>query len=301
MQTNKLWKRIYNVRFPDLGFSFSNEEGEGLKISFNIDKDLTQKTNKTVLKIWNLTNDTRAKIEKADTLLEIYAGYKENGGAVKIFRGTVILAQTTDEGKDVITELRLADGAVALRDSIVSVSFEPNADAKKIIETLVNAMGLTLSFGENVEIGTYANGFSYAGYAAGALTSVCNAFGCDWSVQNGIVQVIMAGGTFADRGVVFSPASGLIGSPARIIRSKPKEDRETNRQKRRRKQKKVKPEKRAGWEITTLLAPSINPGDAVKVESRLISGWFRVEKVTHSGETFGDAWQSKFELIEGLR
>ena len=146
MQTNKLWKRIYSVRFPDLGFSFSNEECEGLKISFNIDKDLTQKTNKTVLKIWNLTNDTRAKIEKADTLLEIYAGYKENGGAVKIFCGTVILAQTTDEGKDVITELRLADGAVALRDSIVSVSFEPNADAKKIIETLVNAMGLTFLF-----------------------------------------------------------------------------------------------------------------------------------------------------------
>ena len=301
MQTNKLWKRIYSVRFPDLGFSFSNEESEGLKVAFEITKDLTQETNKTVLKIWNLTNDTRAKIEKADTLLEIYAGYKENGGAVKIFRGTVILAQTTDEGKDVLTELRLADGEIALRDSVVSVSFEPNADAKKIIETLVNAMGLTLSFGENVEIGTYANGFSYVGYAAGALTSVCNAFGCDWSVQNGIVQVIMAGGTFADRGVVFSPASGLISSPARIIRSKPKEDRETNRQKRRRKQKKVKPEKRAGWEITTLLAPSINPGDAVKVESRLISGWFRVEKVSHSGETFGGAWQSKFELIEGLR
>lgn len=301
MQTNKLWKRIYRVHFPDLGFSFSNEEGEGLKISFDIDKDLTQETNKTVLRIWNLTNDTRAKIEKSDTLLEIYAGYKENGGAVKIFRGTVIIAQTTDEGKDVVTELRLADGEIALRDSIVSVSFEPNADGRRIIETLVNAMGLTLSFGENVEIGTYANGFSYVGYAKDALTSVCNAFGCDWSVQNGIVQVIMAGGTFASRGVVFSAPTGLIGSPSRIIRSKPSEDKETNKQKRRRQQKKTKPEKRAGWEITTLLSPSINPGDAVKVESRLISGWFRVEKVSHSGETFGDAWESKFELIEGLQ
>lgn len=302
MQTETLWKRRYRVHFPDLGFSFDNmdDEKDGLKISFSVDKDLTQESNKTVLKIWNLTNDTRAKIEKADTLLEIYAGYKENGGVIKLFRGTVIIAQTKDEGKDVVTELRLSDGEIALRDSIVSLSFPPDTDGRKIADTIAGEMGLTVSYAADVQMETYKNGFSYAGYAKDAMTEVCNAFGCDWSIQNGIIQIIMAGGTFADRGIVFSPSTGLIGSPERIIRSKPSEDKETNSEKRRRKEKKEKPEKQAGWEIKTLLFPSINPGDAVKVESRLVSSWFRVESVTHEGELFGGSWNSKFKLIEGV-
>lgn len=303
MQTNLLWKRQYRVLFPDLGFSFDNldETTEGLKISFQVDKDLTQKTNKTVLKIWNLSDDTRAKIEKPDTLLEIYAGYKDNGGPVKVFRGYVIQAVTKDEGKDVQTELRLGDGETAVRDSIVSLSFPPDTAGRKVTDTIAGEMGLTVSYGSNVTMETFKNGYSFTGYAADAMTEVCNAFGCDWSIQNGILQIIMAGGTFADRGIVFSPSSGLIGSPARVVKSKPSEDRETNEQKRRRQEQKEKPEKRAGWEITTLLTPSVNPGDSVKVESRMASGWFRVEKVTHAGDSYGGGdWNSKFELIEGL-
>lgn len=300
---SKLWKRQYRVRFPDLGFSFDNmtEGAEWLKISFSIDKDLSQKTNKSTLKIWNLTETTRAKIEKADTVLEIYAGYKDNGGPVKVFHGTVVQAETTDEGKDAVTELKLADGEVPFRDSIVSLSFPPDTNGRKVVDTLAGEMGLTISYAPDVQFETYKNGFSYAGYAANAMTEVCNAFGVDWSVQNGIIRVIMAGGTFADRGVVFSADSGLIGSPSRIIRSKPTEDRETNSERLRRQEKKEKPEKHAGWEIKTLLAPSINPGDAIKVESRMVKGWFRVESVSHTGDSYGGGeWNSEFKLIEGL-
>lgn len=44
--------------------------------------------------------------------------------------------------------------------------------------------------------------------------------------------------------------------------------------------------------------PSVNPADLVKVESKFITGWFRVEKVSHRGEYNGQNWGSAMELIE---
>ena len=103
-----------------------------------------------------------------------------------------------------------------------------------------------------------------------------------------------------NRGVVFAKDSGLIGSPERIIKSNPKPDKETPKRKRKRKEKKDRAEKQAGWKIKTLLAPSVLPGDAVKVESEIITGWFRVEAVKHSGDSMGQNWTSEFDLIERL-
>lgn len=118
----QLWNNVYRVVLPDLGFEFNNLNGAGLKIAFAVEKDLTQNTNKTRLNIWNLSNETRAKLEQPDVKIELYAGYKDNGGALKIFSGTVIMGSSKDEGNDVKTELYLADGRVELRDCVLSLS-----------------------------------------------------------------------------------------------------------------------------------------------------------------------------------
>ena len=296
------WKRQYRIRFPDLGISFDNidEEKNALTISFDIDKDVTQESNKAKLKIMNLADEDIRKIEKADTKVEIYAGYKDNGGTVHMFSGTVISAKTKDDGKDVTTELTLSDGQVALRDTVVSLSFAPGTSAKTIIETLANEMGLPVVYGKDVDFLGYADGYSCVGAAKSAMTEVCRANRLTWSIQNGIITIILDGGITENRGFVFSPSSGLIGSPERIVKSRPKEDKTTEKRKRKQKTKKEKPDKKAGWKINVLLSPTVNAGDAVKVESRLISGWFRVETVKHTGNLIGGEWATELELIEGL-
>ena len=42
----------------------------------------------------------------------------------------------------------------------------------------------------------------------------------------------------------------------------------------------------------------MNPADMVKVESKWITGWFRVEKVSHRGDYNGTNWGTTMELIE---
>ena len=296
----QLWNNVYRIVLPKLGFSLDNIDKEGLKIAFAVEKDLTQNTNKTKLALWNLKEETRAKLEQPDTVIEIYAGYKDNGGALKIFSGNVIQGNSKDEGNDVKTELYLADGRVALRDCVLSLSYPPGTSAGDIIQHIANEMGVPLVYGKNVVPTAYPEGYSFAGSAADALNEICEGQGLTWSIQNGVLQVILAGSVLANRGIVFSASSGLIGTPSRIIRANPYEDLDTTERRSKRRSKKEEPDKRAGWEIDTLLFPTVNPGDAVKLESRTITGWFRVQTARHSGTSYGGEWKSHFQLIEGL-
>lgn len=289
------WKQVYRIVFPKLNITFENN----LHIGFQIDKDTTKESNKGKLEIYNLSDATRKKIEVPDTEVEIYAGYKKAGGAILAFKGSVTYGFTRDVGTDCITTLDLADGTKAMRDSYCSLSYAPGTSAKTIIQRCANEMGVPVVYGEDVgELESYQNGYSYIGQADGALTEICNALGLSWSIQNNILNIILAGGTSTNRGLVFSPQSGLVGVPERIVQAEYKSNKSNPKKTQKQKTKKEKPRKKAGWKIQTLLAPSVNPGDMVKVESKWITGWFRVEKVAHRGDYNGTNWGSAMELIE---
>ena len=289
------WKQVYRIVFPKLDITFENN----LHIGFQIDKDTTKESNKAKLEIYNLSDATRKKIEVPDTEVEIYAGYEKAGGAILAFKGSVTYGFTRDAGTDCITTLDLADGTKAMRDSYCSLSYAPGTSAKTIIQRCANEMGVPVVYGDDVgELESYQNGYSYIGQADGALTEICNALGLSWSIQNNILNIILAGGTSTNRGLVFSPQSGLVGVPERIIQAEYKSNKSNPKKTAKKKAKKEKPRKKAGWKIQTLLVPSVNPGDMVKVESKWITGWFRVEKVSHRGDYNGTNWGSAMELIE---
>ena len=289
----RYWKQAYKIVFPKLNITFENT----LKVNFQIEKDTTKESNKARLEIYNLSDATRKKVETADNEVEIYAGYQES--VVKCFVGTVTYGYTRDVGTDCITTLDLADGTVALRDSYCSLSYAPNTSAKTIIQRIADEMGVPVVYGDDVgELENYKNGFSFYGQAKDALTEICDALDLSWSIQNNILSVILAGGTSTNRGLVFSPQSGLIGVPERIVQAEYKSNKTTPKKTAKKKAKKEKPRKKAGWRIETLLSPSVNPADMVKVESKWVTGWFRVEKANHQGDYNGQNWQSTMELIE---
>lgn len=288
------WNRQYKIKFPEINREYANT----LKIAFEVNKDSTKETNKSTLTIWNLSDESRNQIEVADRKVEIWAGYKDNSGPVRMFVGSVIEVETSADGKDVTTKLTLSDGQVAIRDSVVSVSFAPGVGGETVVKYIADGMGLPIEYGEDVQLSSYENGYSFVGKGGDALTAICNANGCEWSIQNEIIQIVLKGCAKAKRGLVFAADSGLIGSPERLIKAPKKEAKKTT--KRKKKVAKGKVESQAGWKIKTLLAPTLLPGDAVKVESRRITGWFKVESVKHSGDTHEGDWVSEIKLIERL-
>lgn len=288
------WNRQYKIKFPEINREYANT----LKIAFEVNKDSTKETNKSTLTIWNLSDESRNQIEVADRKVEIWAGYKDNSGPVRMFVGSVIEVETSDDGKDVTTKLTLSDGQIAIRDSVISVSFAPGIGGATVVKYIADGMGLPVEYGEDVQLASYENGYSFAGKGGDALTAICNANGCEWSIQNEIIQIVLKGRAKTKRGLVFAADSGLIGSPERLIKAPKKEAKKTT--KRKQKVAKGKVESQAGWKIKTLLAPTLLPGDAVKVESRRITGWFKVESVKHAGDTHEGDWTSEIKLIERL-
>ena len=289
-----LWNRQYRVKFPDLNLEFANT----LRISFDVTKDLSKETNKGKLTIYNLSEATRQKIEVPDTKVEIYAGYKDNGGPVKLFVGSVISSSTKDNGKDASTELQLSDGQTAIRDTAFSLSFAPGTPGNTIIQYIADEMGMPIVWGDGVEFGVFKDGYSFVGTARDALDNICYGSGVKWSVQNEILQLILEGGTVSNKGLVFAPDSGLIGSPEHYTNTNSQPNASTPKRKQAQKDNKDSSTAESGWKIKTLLSPTLNPGDLVKVESRYVTGWLKVKSAHHSGDTHSGDWSSEIDLVD---
>ena len=288
------WKRTYRINFPKLGYELSN----GLQVNFDVMKDLTEKTNKSNVTIFNMAKANRDKVSQQDTEVEIYLGY-EGTGEICVFKGTVVYAKTFREGNDVKTKLDLSDGQIAIRDCQLSLSFAKGTSKKTAVDAVAHDMGIAVEYGDGVQLGIFPAGFSFVGAGKDAMNSILGTE-YTWSIQNNIMQVIAAGGVFVNKGYVFSASSGLVGAPERINESNPYEDEETAKRRQAQKNHTDRPQKRAGWKIQTLMTPSVNAGDKVGVDSDEISGWFRVESVHHKGDYIGGTWTSEFTLIEGL-
>ena len=296
----------------------SSDKGiRGLRMTFAIDKDTTKESNKSEIKIWNLSDASLNLIEQEDLMIELSVGYRDDLGPVRIFIGTLVKCVTKVEnnGKDVCTSIICSDGMLAIRDSILSTSFAPGVDSLTILRATASNMGLALDVAEDVKGVVYHDGYSFVGYAKRSLDVICEAMGATWSIQNNMLQVIMRNGITRKQGIVFSPSSGLIGRPERVIKSSRMSNntkagarhevinevglskREKSKRKKQR-EKKRKKTSQAGWKIRTLLAPTVNPGDAIRIESNSVSGWFKVESIKHSGGKFEQEWTSEIDCIE---
>lgn len=295
MQFNRIFKLIAGEEGGEGIQIESDGKNDSLRIEFDIDKDLTQQTNKSSIKIYNLADASCEKLEVADMVCELQVGYAEDIGLRRIFLGQVTYSTTRNEGPDRSTELELSDGQASIRDTVVSLGYAAGVSAKTVLNDVAAQMGVTTQIAPDMEFASYPTGFSFLGKGRDCLSKVLDASGATWSIQNGSLQVVMAGGSTGVQALVFSSASGLIGSPERIVKAVTRPNVEA---KKKRKVKKDKKRKKAGWKIKTLLAPTVNPGDLVKVESVPITGWFRVESLKHRGDTHGRDWYSEMELIE---
>jgi hypothetical protein len=287
-----LYDRIYRLLVGKKGESKGLEITE-LRIQFEIAKTAKKNPNKGSIKIYNLKKDTREELEKPDTRCLLYAGYKDDAGALLIFNGAVTHAWSKFELPDIITEFELGDGAAEMRDTTISVGYDKGIKSTQILNDVSKQMGTPLVLPSDAPERSWENGLSYYGSARTLLDKVTKGTGLEWSIQNGDLQVIKNGMVTTRQGIVISADSGLIGSPERERKTK---DGTTKTKK----QKGSDPVKHHdGWSVKCLLLPQLNPGDRVKLESRQVNGIFRVQELKHHGDSdaSGD-YQTELKLID---
>lgn len=269
-----------------------------MRVTFEVSKDAQEEPNDHKIRIYNLAADTRRALEEPGLRCVLYAGYAEEGGPLLMASGSVVYAYTWYELPDVVTELAVKDGYTEVRDTVVSIGLGPGAQASAIIRDVARQMGLPLVMADDVPDRRWQQGFSFYGAARTALHKVTQGTGLEWSIQNQQLQVVRRRGTTRRKAVVLAADTGLIGYPERT--------REAAREKARVHDSQTNDDVRLvsarqqldGWRVTSLLLPTINPGDLVKLESRTVQAFQRVEAVRHYGDSAGGDWQSELQLVD---
>lgn len=292
-----LFDRIYKLVIGRVGENTGFEITD-LKITFNIQKTLSRSPNKNNVKVWNLSPQTRAELEKPDTRCILYAGYSEDSGLLLLFQGNVMFAYTSFEDANVITEFELGDGEIEYRNSTVSLGYAEGTSSRQILIDTAKQMGLPISIADDASDFVYPNGFSYHGAARNALTKATKAAGLTWSIQNGFVQIMQSGGSTSRQAVVLSADSGMIGSPERERQSAAEVARVRDLPTGQNRNIVSAARQYDGWRVKSLLMPTINAGDQIKLESRTADATYVVAEVQHIGDSIDGDWQSIFKLVD---
>jgi len=288
-----LFDRVYILKIGKKGQT-KGIEITNLRINFSIQKTAKKNPNSGKIQIWNLRKSTRAEIERPDTRCVLSAGYSEDAGPLMLFSGNVTYAWTKFDGPDIVTEMELGDGQQEIRDTTISVGYGKGVKSKQIITDVAKKMEIPLTMPSDVPERTWTNGLSYYGSARTLMDKVVSGTGLEWSIQNGNMQVLEKGMVTTRQEIEISSSSGMIGSPEAEREAK---DEASGGEKK--KGKTEEPKKQwDGWKVRTLLMPMLNPGDRVMLKARAVEGVFRIEDITHTGDSHEGDWQSELKLVD---
>ena len=257
-----------------------------LHINFSAEKGDKEASNTAKVSIWNLNDEHLAVLNQKDCVISLHAGYGKN--MPLIFAGVVSFVKTQLDGADRETEIEIVDKLVALRDTYVSVNYSGKISWKEIMDDVAAQLGVAISYSYNASFSDLNNGFSFVGNAKDIMSKGCNSCGLSWSIQNGVLQVKKPNDVMSKEVYVLSADTGLINIPSRFSEEKATSKSDTGSKK----------AKQSGWEVNYLLNGAIGIDDYVRLESKVASGYYRVYKLSHSGDNVTGDWVSAAQLVE---
>lgn len=264
----------------------SSDTPHSLHISFSIEKSDSESSNTANIQVWNLSPGSLRVLDMEDCIVELQAGYEDHISLILV--GNVVTATTQLDGADMLTEIEVVDGRVALRDIFVTASYMGKTNAKTVLDYLSASMGCSAVYSDGCAFVDFPNGFSFVGAAKDALKKVCAACSLTWSIQNGILQIRKPNDPISSRAYVLSADTGLLDIPKRITLALENDE----------KSGEAGTKNQIGYEVRYLLNGAIGVNDYVRLESKTVQGDFRVYKLTLDGDNQEGEWTCTAQLLE---
>lgn len=253
-------------------------QSEDLDITFKIKRALTPgKPSTCELSVFNLSKDHRNEIRDATRpAVRVEAGYKD--GMSLLFQGNERQTVSKRDGGDWETKITAGDGEASIRLARSVRAFGPDTRLEDVVKYCADQMDLGAgNTSEALEgaaldklTAVFPRGTVLRGRAAQELTALLASANLEWSVQEGVLQVLPRGGSLNREAILLRSDSGLLESPEvgkhGIVKAK------------------------------ALLIPDLVPGRLVKLESDAVNGTYRIETAEYSGQTKGDDWGVEMEL-----
>jgi hypothetical protein len=217
--------------------------------------------------MYNLSPATIIFIEQRIGRISVLAGYGQLPQLLflgDIAPGGVV---TERQGADRVTTVEAGDGQADFSQTRFDFHFGPGTPVSLVLATMVAETGLILGTAAPLPPRQYATGVTFFGLLRAALDEVVGAEG-RWSIQDGVLEIRLRGQPVPEPAVVLNSLTGLIGSPTRT------DD---------------------GVNATSLLRPDIRPGRIAQLLSESFTGFVRVARVVHTGDTEGNDWTTEIE------
>lgn len=261
------------------------------EFEFDVKKTLVKGQNYSRFKIKNVSREKLEKMIIPDQYLWLEAGYLDSG-INKISSGRIIDGQIIYNGTEVEGEFVILEGLELFRDGTISVSMPENSTSDEVMREMAKQLLIPLNKMPEVDNKIFPYGFSFYGDAKKGIDIVCGSAAAQWSVQDDAIQVLTKGGNTGRTGYLISEDSGMKDHPSRQLESakhySTKGDKPTTVSKK---------GKQTGWEVTTVLIGKIQPGDLVQLQSKTVSGTFKVHEVHHRG-AFSGNWDTTLTLVD---
>lgn len=269
------------------------------RIRFRVQQwDVTSAPNHTIIRVYNLSDDTAKSVQKEFQRVTLQAGY-EGGSFGVIFDGTLKMARRGRESPtDTYLDILAADADVGRNFSVVNKTLAAGATPKDQMNAVIAAMGLPTGYVPDLPAGALSRGKVLFGMARSRMTDIASSSGTTWSVQNGQVVVIPLTGYRPDQAVVLNSNTGMIDKPEQT------ED---------------------GIHVKTLINPRVKIGTLVQINNASIQraflggdnlffqgrletlpgllpkvtddGFYRVYVAEHYGDTRGTDWYSDLTCL----
>jgi hypothetical protein len=270
--SERLFDRRYEFRFGPAGGegkSFVGGPGGGLELSFEVSKSLKKSANKAKVTVHNLTDKSIGELEEKGTVIQLLAGYKDN--MALLFTGQIAKkgVVSTWDGKTITTEISAGDGELDLAKTRSDISLAAGTTSADVLRALISKMGIGEGNVGELPTKTYLGAFVHSGWAKDAIARVCRDIGVSWSIQDGVFQALApSAAKTGEEAVLLSASTGLIGAPTR---------------------------EKEGIQAVSLMQPRLKPGGLVRVESRWVTGDYKITEVAHKGTFRSGDWYSEIK------
>jgi len=276
------YDRIYeliigDVKKPKEAVLITNiDTHNGLQLTFEVSKTAdTKRTggNSAVVEIYNLSTDTLKKLQQSKTLgFQLKVGYRETGLKLLVY-GQVVQLTTKKQGTDWVTVITAGEGYEELNETKLKKSLPPGVTIEQAIDECRKSMNIDRGIYEGTnKDATAVDGYPLSGSAKEMLNEICEANRIAYRVDRNALYIEDESGindkNYKKNAFVLNGKTGLLDSPFWTQEDGRKQKKDETR--------------RQSVQFKALLNAEILPGNVVRIDSRFISGWFKITSARYS-------------------
>lgn len=249
---------------------------DDLDMEFDVEFDDDTETNESEITVYNLSDTTIQNIKKGEKLT-LTAGYKEDTGI--ILSGFISQVKTSFDDLDKVTSIKVVDSAGGAEREIKDLAFAKGVSASKVLRKLIEMTKLPLAVFSIQRDFVYKDGLTINDGLMETIKKQAQVCGVSAYVNKGqvYVQPLSKG---EDVNFSLTVDTGLISLSE--FEEEITAEKFTDAVK--------------GYEITMLLQHRISTGSILNIQSKNVSGRYRVREGQHTYD--GSDFLTKVKAIE---